>query len=202
MIMEYIILLSIGAFFFMIACNTEEPGCWTEQQVSEWFDQKDWLGTSQLKPDSSINKRELAIQYHQNKDRWDIALTFLNEEDLVSLPVGIHEIDGKEVFVMVSEYNSKNHEDVPYESHKKYTDIQYVVSGIEYIGQADLTGISLITPYDSEGDTAFYENVENGQHLLAQSDRFFIFFPGMGHSPGRKVENSVPVKKIVIKVKS
>lgn len=107
-----------------------------------------------------------------------------------ALEAGSHKLDGRDVFAIVSEYTSKNPEDVPYEAQKDYADIHYVVSGREYIGSAELSAVSVRTPYDEERDIAFYDP-ENGRHLLAHPDSFFIFFPGMGHSPGRKVEDSV-----------
>lgn len=191
--------------FLMIGCTSdqraENPENWSEDQASEWFDQKDWLGQTELQPDPSIDKKEFAVRYHQNKERWDKAFAFLKDEDLSAVEVGNHELDGKNVFVIVSEYNTKNPEDAQYEAHKNYTDIQYVVSGTEYIGLADLSATSVKTPYDKERDIAFY-NVEEGQNLLAHPGTFFIFFPQNAHSPGMKVEDNVPVKKVVIKVRN
>ncbi|MDR8391066.1 YhcH/YjgK/YiaL family protein [Aliifodinibius sp. S!AR15-10] len=205
--MKFMISLLAGSFLLpLIGCASEEPvenpETWSEQQLSDWFNQKDWLGQTNLQPHSSINKREFVIRYHQNKARWDKAFAFLKEADLKAIEEGNHELDGQDVFVMVSKYNTKNHKDVPFEAHKEYTDIQYVVSGSEYIGVADVSSATVTTPYEEEQDIVFYDNVVDGQHHLAQPDTFFIFFPGMGHSPGRKVEDSVPVKKVVIKVKN
>ena len=118
-----------------------------------------------------------------------------------AIEVGNHELDGKNVFVIVSEYNSKNPEDTQYESHKNYTDIQYVVSGTEYIGLTDLSETSVKVPYDEKRDITFYD-ADEGQNLLAHSGNFFIFFPQNVHRPGVKVEDNVPVKKVVIKVRN
>ena len=198
-------LFSALFFVLMVRCTlnqrSENPENWSEDQVSEWFDQKDWLGPTELQPDPSIDAKEFSVRYHQNKDLWDQAFTFLKEKDLSVIKTGIHELDGKNVFVIVSEYDSKNPGDAQYESHKDYTDIQYVVSGTEYIGLADLSSTSIKIPYDEEKDIAFY-NVDEGQNLLANPGHFFIFFPTNAHSPGMKVEENVPVKKVVIKVKN
>lgn len=202
---RYTPLLAI--LFLMIGCTSdqraEKPENWSEDQASEWFDQKDWLGQTELQPDPSIDKKEFAVRYHQNKERWDKAFAFLKDEDLSAIEVGNHELDGKNVFVIVSEYNSKNPEDAQYEAHKNYTDLQYVVSGTEYIGLADLSATTVKTPYDEERDIAFY-NVEEGkgQNLLAQPGTFFIFFPKNAHRPGMKVEDNASVKKVVIKVRN
>ena len=195
----------IGVFFLMMACASgkrgDNPQEWSDEEITDWFEGKDWLGQTTLQPDPSIDQKQFAARYHQNKGRWDKAFAFLKNEDLSAIEVGNHEIDGKDVYVIISQYNSKNHEDAQYESHKKCTDIQYVVSGTEYIGLTDHSSTSVKTPYNEERDIAFY-NAEKGRNLMARPGIFFIFFPDNAHSPGMKVEDHVPVKKIVIKVRT
>jgi YhcH/YjgK/YiaL family protein len=195
-----ILLLSI-----LMGCTsnhrTENPENWSEEQTTKWFDQKEWLGKTDLQPDASIDKKELAIQYHRNKARWDKAFSFLKEKEQSVLEVGDHEIEGKDVFVKASEYNSKNHQDAHYEAHTYYTDIHYVVSGTEYIGLAGLEDGTIRTPYEKERDITFYD-VKRGRNLLAKPGTFFIFFPKDAHCPGMKVNENVPIKKIVIKVRN
>ena len=181
--------------------RAEDPEKWSDVQIDDWFVGKEWLGDTQMQPDSSIDKKEFAVQYHRNKKRWDAAFAFLGKENLSAIEAGNHTLDGEDVFVKVSEYHSKNPEDVFYESHKNYADIQFVVSGEEFIGTSDLAGATVRTPYNEEKDTQFY-NVSNGQKLLAKPGVFFIFFPGAGHCPGMRVEDNAPVKKMVIKVRN
>jgi len=179
----------------------EDPAHWTEDQVSDWFDSGEWLGQSPMRPDPSIDRREFAVHYHQNKARWDKAFAFLAKEDLQTLEAGNHQLDGDNVFVKVTEYNSKNPEDVSYENHQNYADIQFVVSGMEYIGRTDLSQTTVLTPYDKEKDIQFYK-VATSEKLLAKPGTFFIFFHDDAHCPGLKVNDNAPVKKMVIKVKN
>lgn len=178
-----------------------DPASWTKDQLDTWFDDKAWLGSAALIPDSSIDKKQFAVRYHQQKERWDKAFAFLRRDDLSAIEPGNHEIDGKDVYAIVSQYNSKNPEDVRFEAHKKYTDLQYVISGNEYIGLSGLSRTVAVTPYDEERDIAFYQ-AEDGVFLAARPGRFFIFFPDNVHRPGLKIQESVPVKKLVIKVKN
>jgi biofilm protein TabA len=180
--------------------RSDNPADWTQAQVEEWFDSKEWLGDAPLQPDESIDKRKLAVRYHQNKKRWDAAFEFVRQRDF-SLPVGDHALDGQNAFVRVGEYNSKNSEEVFYETHAKHTDIQFLVTGEEYIGRSELTGATVKDPYDEQKDIEFYEPVPDDRKLLAKPGTFFIFFPGEAHRPGVKVDESVPVKKMVIKVR-
>lgn len=179
----------------------EDPEQWSDAQAAEWFDKKEWLPQGDLQPDASIDKKDFAVRYHHNPGRWNKAFDYLTQQDLSAVEVGTHEIDARDVYAIVSEYNSKNPEDAQYESHKTYTDLQYVISGEEHIGLTDLSTTSVKTPYDTEKDIAFY-TAENGKTLLAKPGTFFLFFPDDAHMPGMKVNENIPVKKLVIKVKN
>lgn len=196
-------ILNIVLITFMIGCtsnsNVRTPEKWTKHQVSEWFGQKEWLGQTKMQSNPSFDQKEFAIQYYKNKARWDKAFAFMKETNVDSLKPGTYPIDGKNVFVKVTEYNSKNAEDVSFEAHKNYSDIHYVVLGTEYIGRAVLSKARVMTPYDDEKDIVFYEAKES-QILLAEPGTFFIVFPNELHRSGVKVEESIPVKKIVIKI--
>ncbi len=197
-----------SASFFLIilllwACSPAKQAAdienWTEDQVNNWYSKKEWMAGVNLNPDSSINKKEFAVQYHRNKERYDQAFTFLKRNNLIDLSIGDHELDGRKVFVKVSAYNSKNPEEKFFETHQNYTDIHLVLSGTEYIGSADAAGMTEKTPYDKENDIQFYQ-VNNSKSHIAAPGTFFLFFPGEPHRPGVKIDKSIPVKKIVIKI--
>lgn len=181
--------------------NTSNPEKWTDNQVSGWFNKKEWLGKTKLIVDPSINRKEFAIQYFKNKERWDVALKFLKQVDLSKISVGTHELDHLDVFVKVTEYFSKNPEKVLFEAHKNYSDIQYVISGVENIQLAKSESATLKVPYDQAKDSEFYQAKVN-QNLIAKPGTCFIIFPNELHRPSIMVKDSVWVKKIVIKVKN
>ena len=180
---------------------SNDPATWTDDQVKEWFDRREWLGESRMQPDPSINKRALAIQYHLHKDWWDKAFAYMKKGDFSSFAPGNIPLIGDDVFVKASEYNSKDPGDAFYEVHRNHADIHFLVSGEEYIGHAGMTHAKVRTPYDSVKDIQFYEGAE-GEQTTAKPGTFFIFFPGEAHRPGVKTGESSPVKKIVIKVRS
>jgi biofilm protein TabA len=188
---------------FIIGCksnNLKSPEKWTKKQVSEWFDKKEWLGQTELQSDTSLDRKEFAIQYYKNKVWWDKAFNFLKHEDLSALKVGTIELDSQNVFVKVTEYNTKDPETTPFEVHKAYADIHYVISGTEDIGRAVYSSAVLKTPFDAGKDVAFYEAPEN-QSLVAKPGIFFIIFPNELHRPGIKIGEITWVKKIVVKVR-
>ena len=196
-------ILTCLFIIFLLGCKNNKrnsPEEWSTEQISKWIDQQDWLVQTQFKPDSTLNKKEFAIQYNKNKTRWDKAFSFLKEADLTTIDVGIHELDNRDVFVIVSEYNSKDSEGIPFEAHRDYIDIQYVANGSEYLERALISAATIKTPYEKVGDIIFYE-AQSNLRLLINPGTFFIFFPNELHRAGIKVEEAVLVKKIVIKIR-
>lgn len=107
------------------------------------------------------------------------------------------EIDGKNVFVLVQEYQGKTKEEVTLEAHKKYIDIQIVVEGSEQMGWLDINKCTkVLSPYDKDKDVAFFENPVSS-FVTVNTNEFAIFFPEDAHAPG--AGNGL-IKKMVIKV--
>ncbi len=183
------------------ACSEKktDPAKWTDEEVSNFFEKKEWLGGWNVLPDASVNKRNLAIYYHKNPRHWDQAFQFLKTANLNELPPGKQELEGERLFIMVAEYYGKQKPDARYETHKKYTDLQYVISGEEIMGLTTLDKVKVTEPYNEEKDITFYD-FEGGDYLKATPDRFFLFFPDDVHRPSITTGDSVLIKKIVVKI--
>jgi hypothetical protein len=87
-------------FFFVLSAAIETyaqttPAGWTNHEVNDWFNKKEWSGGLLIQPHKSIDKKTFAIQYHLNKSYWDKAFTFLKQQDLQNLAPGKHLIEGK-----------------------------------------------------------------------------------------------------------
>ena len=76
----------------------------------------------------------LAEKYDYLSEKFKKAFTFLRDTDLAALPVGNVPIDGNEVYANVQSYSTMDAADCPFESHKEYFDVQYVVEGEECFG--------------------------------------------------------------------
>jgi biofilm protein TabA len=175
-----------------------DPKDWTDAQVDAWFNKGEWLNGWQVKPDESIDKRKMAESYYKFKSRWDMAFKFLKDNDLTTL-TGTHNIDSTNVYVIAVDYNSKDKSDTRYESHKRYVDIQYVAVGEEMMGKTTMDSAEVAVPYSEANDIAYYK-FDGGNYYKATPKNFFIFFPGELHRPSIKVGESVPIKRIVVKV--
>jgi YhcH/YjgK/YiaL family protein len=178
-----------------------DPSKWNSEQLNAWFVKGDWHKGWAVTPDPSTDKMALAKAYFKNPDRWNKAFAFLKETDLKKLELKRYDIDGDNLYVAMSEYNSKDPKTTRYEAHKKYIDIQYVVSGNELIGIAPLASQeSVLQQYDAAKDIEFL-SVKNGRMVAATPAGFFVFFPSDAHMPGLMNKTSVPVRKAVVKIK-
>ncbi len=184
-----------------LAQQDTNPEKWTAKQVSNWFAKGKWYQKTKLRPDPSINTKEFAIRYFKNKTLWDQAFAFLRDSDLAKLTLGVHELKGKDLFVKVTDYKTREPGYADFETHTRYTDIHTVVSGIEYIQLSGRQGSTIKTPYNNDKDIEFY-TVTTSRNLLSKPGRFFLIFPDDLHKQGVKVDTSLMVRKIVIKVKN
>jgi YhcH/YjgK/YiaL family protein len=122
---------------------------------------------------------------------------FLQTADLLNAAPGRVDIDGDSVFALVQEYNTKPLEQGFWEAHRKYIDIQYVVSGEEHMGYANLAQLNA-GDYDAAKD--FLPLHGDGSFLRLPAGMFTLFLPEDAHMPGMAVDQPQPVKKVVVKV--
>lgn len=167
--------------------------------VDEWFEKREWLSGAPFTPHDSIDRNEFARQFHAHPARWRKAFDFLRDTDLVSLPAGEYEIEGKEVFIIVAEAEKKDFDETKWESHREYQDIQMVITGGEKMGVTPVSSLAVTEPYDESRDVAFYSG--EGEIHTAEPNVFFIFFPTDGHRPDIKIDGIERDKKVVVKVK-
>ena len=179
---------------------SNNPENWNEEELNRWFHTGKWRLDWDIIPDESINKKELAIQIFKNRERWKKAFNFLKTTNLEEISTGKYELDGKNLYVSVNEYTTKNEEDCRYEVHKLYTDIQYLVSGEEKIGVTALENTKEITPYDNVKDISFLTTEQNN-YRIASPERFFVFFPEDAHRPCVKTDENIIVRKAVVKIR-
>ena len=99
---------------------------------------------------------------------------------------------------MVQEYDTKPAAQAKWEAHRKYIDIQYVISGMERMGFANLKTMQ-VGEYAPERDFQALNGA--GSFVDVFAGAFVIFFPEDGHMPCLCVDAPEPVRKIVLKVR-
>jgi YhcH/YjgK/YiaL family protein len=130
--------------------------------------------------------------------RFDAALTFVQSQSAVDLTPGRHEIDGDRLFVNVAEYQTQPAAGAKWEAHRRYADIQVILSGRERIDYAPVDTLTEVTAYDPETDAAFLTG--EGTALIVERGMFAVFFPHDGHRPNLAITEPATVRKAVVKV--
>jgi YhcH/YjgK/YiaL family protein len=102
---------------------------------------------------------------------------------------------------MVQSYRTKQQtSEMMFEAHKKYIDLQYIVSGIEKIRWAKLDSVDMVEEkYSTGGDIAFYEGNSMLDFTLTKNT-FLLLYPSDAHLPGLSADKDVNVRKIVFKI--
>jgi biofilm protein TabA len=192
------IALAASVFIFMLSVQVSAQTL-SKKQAKKWFAKKEWLAGAKLTPHKTINKEEFAKQYQLNKMYWDKAFAFLRDHNLDSLPKGKYVIDGNNVTASVSIDSSKDFDKTNWESHRKFIDVQCIISGQEKMGMSPLSAATVTKEYDEKRDAANYS--AEGKFYIAGAGEFFIFFAGDVHRPNITPGGNKVVKKIVIKVR-
>lgn len=171
---------------------------------TKWYDGLSATNGLHLKPSVSINQEEFFRQYKRNPKWWTEAFEFLNTKDLANMKPGTYVIDSGNVIATISEGPAKPMNEVQWEAHRDFNDLQYIIKGNAQMGVAsvDDRGAVLTQPYSNEnGDIMHFTN-NGGQYYDADPGTFFIFSPLEMHRPAIRVTGgNNKLKKIVIKVR-
>lgn len=132
---------------------------------------------------------------------WQLAFDFLlslkNDAEERKYP-----LLGDDLFAIVMSYETCTPETAEIEAHRKYLDIQAVITGEEGIGWGQVDELEIDTPYDAAKDAELYKRPEHG---LLRVDlvpgNFMALFPHDAHMPSL-MTRGIPVltKKVVVKV--
>ena len=126
-------------------------------------------------------------------------LELLRDTDFSQQEDGRHEVAGDDLFYLLQSYDSKEVNDTP-EAHRKYADIQFLISGREKIGVGALEDMAEEVEARPEGDIWFYHGPVD--EITLSGDKFAVLFPGDAHAPCIAVDGApVPCRKCVVKVR-
>lgn len=188
----------------LINCNssTSANNSMEANKDSSWYQNHEWLNGLKLTPHESINQEEFSRQYHANKTWWDEAFNFLKTHDLDTMAPGTYVVDSGNVTAMISRVAPNKKEDVKWEAHRNFNDLQYIIQGKAEMGVAAVASpnATVTMPYDTAKDNENF-TVTGEKYYDAAPGTFFIFSPKEMHRPAFKIDGNDTIKKIVIKVR-
>ena len=127
-----------------------------------------------------------------------VCLQYVKTHDLSVMEPGIHEIDGKRIYVNICVYETRPVEERNWEAHRRYIDLQYMVEGEERIDFSLLRHVRP-APYREEADILTAEGDADGSVILREGD-FVICRPSDVHRPGIAVQAPRAARKAAFKI--
>jgi biofilm protein TabA len=128
--------------------------------------------------------------------RFAKAFAFLRDTDLAALPDGRIELDGDRLYVLMMTVDGRGRDKAKLEAHRRYVDIQAVISGEDLMGWSPLAACRQAQPFDEKGDGGLFDDVPVSWVAVPQGS-FALFFPEDAHAP---VAGTGKVRKAVVKV--
>ena len=136
-------------------------------------------------------------QYASLSKGFEKVIEFLSRQNLDSLPLGKHEIDGRRAFAIVSKNVGRRKESAQLEAHEQYIDVQVVLGGTDSMGWKSISQCEKpAADYNEERDVKFFSDVPD-VWLSVKRGSFAIFFPGDAHMPSISSES---IHKIIVKI--
>ena len=115
-------------------------------------------------------------------------------------PLGKHDIDGKNLFYLISEDTTEPQAARRAEYHARYLDIQIVLRGSEGMTFSTLPAGEPQTDWLAEKDIAFLAEGAQEQTVILNEGDFVVFYPGEVHKPLCAVGAPAKVRKAVVKM--
>jgi len=143
------------------------------------------------------DRLENAVMYYGLSEKFKQGFEWLKNTDLSNTPDGKYLIDGEHIFANVQSYETKD--SAPFEAHRKYADIQFMIRGCEKCGITNYFNCTKDKEYDMEKDIEFLQCSCREIQMLKEGE-FFIFFPQDAHQPALNPDKKFNVKKVIVKV--
>lgn len=144
-----------------------------------------------------LDRLDRIERYRPLHHRFFKAFAFLRQAGLGEMPLGRHEIDGDRIYAVVCVDPARSRDEARLEAHRKYIDVQVVLSGTDEMGWKSRP---LCTrpdgEYDAGKDVEFFTDAPDAW-IAVGPGAFVIFFPEDAHAP---LVGSGELHKIVVKV--
>lgn len=128
-------------------------------------------------------------------------LRFLDNKKITCLPCGDISIIGQDLYLKVLRYRPKAPKQNKFEIHRKYTDVQIIIKGVEMMQVAPLECLKK-TRASLKDDFVFFSGNKYISEIVARKGDAIVFFPEEAHKPGcsyKGIESQVT--KLVFKTR-
>ena len=133
------------------------------------------------------------------KPGWKEAFEWLGSIPL-SASAGIVKLRGDDLYASIQRHNTVPREQCRFETHRRYIDLQYCISGGEFIGWNLASALRLEGSFDEKSDVQFYAQPAESTPLRMTTGYFAVFFPADAHAPKEFDGAHHSVFKVVVKI--
>ena len=134
------------------------------------------------------------------KKRIDRAIDYIKGLNIKSLPVNEKIVVDDEFYYSIQVYTTKSEDECKLESHRKYVDIQLLLSGCERMNIADVSRLTIKENYDSDKDVMFWNVPQHMASVTLNAGDLIVLYPENAHRGAVAEDDSSKVVKIVGKV--
>ena len=146
----------------------------------------------------TIDNTHLYTSLHASFEK---ALEILRDSTLPQKGDGRYTVDGDEVYYMIQRYATKPMSQGRLEAHRKYIDIQFLLSGQELLGYAPVKDLTVAEEYNPQKDIAFFNTPKDITKIKLEPGLFCILFPDDAHLPCCHLAEPAEARKVVIKIR-
>ncbi len=138
-----------------------------------------------------------ATRYYALHPLFERAFSFLRGTDLMSLPTGMHTLQGEQLFAIVEACEGRTRAEAKLECHRRYIDIQLILGGVDEMGWKPLAEcVDPATDYDTVRDIRFFNDAP-ATWIATPPGSFCLFFPDDAHAP---LVSAGMIRKVVMKI--
>lgn len=128
-------------------------------------------------------------------------LEFLSRDDLAQIECRRHDIDGERIFANVMELETAPADQKPYEAHRRYADVHFVISGEEHVGIAPVAELEPAGEFSEKDDFGLYGEPTREAWVTLRTGDLVVTPPCDAHKPGCCGEaGPAKLKKVCVKI--
>lgn len=124
---------------------------------------------------------------------------YIKEHKLEEMSLGRYELDGGDLYMNLQELETQPLEGRPFEAHREFLDLHYIVEGAEKI-DVNFLGRMHEETYHEDRDLAVLTGKADGSVLLREGD-FLICWPEDAHRPAGMEDVPRRIRKAVFKIR-
>lgn len=134
------------------------------------------------------------------RSRVECAIEYLKKIKISREDVGKKVEVNKYFFYSIQSYDTKPSEQCKLESHRKYIDIQIMISGEERMDLVDISRLSIKEEYDESNDVMLWNVPNRMSRTTLLGGDCIVIYPETAHRGGQDLNGTKHVLKIVGKI--